>query len=114
MKLSNYMTIVVIVPETHADAIREAMANAGAGESEHYSHATFSVKGLTRFKPKKGARPAIGKEGVLETVKEERIETICPKECLEKVIEAIKKAHPYEETVIDIFQIYEIGYKTRR
>lgn len=113
MKLSDTMTIVVVVPETHADAMREALAKAGAGESEHYSHASFSVKGLTHFKPKKGARPAIGKEGVLETVKEERIETICPRDRLEKVIEAIKKAHPYEETVIDILPIYEIGYKKR-
>jgi hypothetical protein len=107
------MTIVVIVPEIHADAIREALAKAGAGESAHYSHATFSVKGLTRFKPKKGAKPAIGKEGVLETVKEERIETICPRKLLEKVIKAIKKVHSYEETVIDILPIYEIGYKKR-
>jgi hypothetical protein len=113
MKLSNYMTIVVVVPETYADAIREAMARAGAGESQYYSHASFSVKGLTRFKAKKGARPAIGQEGVLETVKEERIETICLKDRLEKVIEEIKKVHPYEETVIDILPIYEIGYKKR-
>jgi len=61
--------------------------------------------------PKKGSKPFIGEENVLETVSEERIESICSKKCLEKVIEAIKKAHPYQETVIDIYPVYQIGIK---
>ncbi len=113
MELSNYFTIVVIVPETHADILREAMAQAGAGETPHYSHGSFSIKGTSRFMPKKGARPFIGQIDVPETVVEERIETICSRECLERVIAAIKKAHPYEETVIDIFPVYDIGIKKR-
>lgn len=111
MKLSDYVTIVVIVPESHADLIREVMGQAGAGKSDRYSHGSFSVKGVSRFMPKKGSQPFLGQEGVLETVVEERIETICSLECLETVIVAIKRSHPYEETVIDIYPIYEIGYK---
>lgn len=113
LELSNYVTLVVIVPESHADIIRDIMGKAGAGESEHYSHGSFSVKGISRFMPKEGSQPFQGEKGVLETVVEERIETICSRDRLEKVVEAIKKAHPYEETVIDIFPIYTIGYKTR-
>jgi len=111
LALSEYVTLVVCVPESHADAVREAMAKNGAGESPHYSHGSFSVKGTSRFKPKAGSNPFIGKEGVLETGVEERIETICHLDKLEIVVEAIKKAHPYEEMVIDIYPIYEIGYK---
>ncbi|MGC2595202.1 MAG: hypothetical protein WA347_02855 [Rhabdochlamydiaceae bacterium] len=111
LKLSSYVTIVVIVPESHADLIRAVIGQAGGGESEHYSHGSFSVKGTSRFMPKKGSHPFLGQEGVLETVAEERIESICSLERLETVIQAIKKAHPYEETVIDIFPVYEIGYK---
>jgi hypothetical protein len=111
LKSSGYVTIVVIVPESHADLIRTVMAQVGAGESEHYSHGSFSIKGTSRFMPKKGSRPFLGQEGVLETVVEERIETICSLERLETVVQAIKNAHPYEETVIDIYSIYEIGYK---
>jgi len=113
LKLSDYVTIVVIVPESHADLIREVMALAGAGESEHYCYGSFSVKGTTRFIPKKGSQPFLGQEGVLETVIEERIETMCLLERLEQVVEAIKKAHPYEEAVVDIYPIYQIGYKKR-
>ncbi len=113
LKESEYVTIVVVVPETHADLIREVMGRTGAGESEHYSHGSFSVKGIGRFMPKKGARPFLGKEGVLETVVEERIETICSRKYLEKVVAEIKKAHPYEVTFIDIYPVYEIGHKKR-
>lgn len=110
--LSNYATIVVIVPETHADAIREAMGKAGAGKTEQYAFGSFSAKGTSRFIPLSGSHPFIGTENNLETVAEERIETICSLELLEDVINAIKLAHPYEETIIDIYPVYKIGIKT--
>lgn len=109
--LSNYVTLVVTVPETHADHVRDAMGRAGAGETERYAFGSFSVKGVGRFMPKQGAKPFVGQENVLETVLEERIETICSREHLQTVIAAIKEAHPYEETIIDIYPIYQIGHK---
>jgi hypothetical protein len=111
---SEYVTIVMTVPETHANQVREAMGKAGAGRVGNYSHCSFSVKGIGRFKPEEGARPFLGKEGEMETVVEERIETVCRTDYLERVLEAIKKAHPYEETVIDIYPVYQIGRKTRK
>jgi len=73
------------------------MGEARAGESEHYAFGSFSVKGFSRFMPKAAAIPFLGKTSVLETLIEERIETICEKSKIEKVIEAIKTAHTYEE-----------------
>lgn len=108
---SNYVTIVVTVPESHADKMRETMGRAGAGKMGNYSHCSFSVKGTGRFLPMEGANPAIGQRGVMETVAEERIEAVCAKECLEHVLEEIKQAHPYEQTVIDIYPIYQAGIK---
>lgn len=106
------MTIITTVPETHADQVREAMGRSGAGRVGNYSFCSFSVKGTGRFKPEAGANPFIGQQGVLETVDEERIEAVCRKEKLEKVIEAIKQAHPYEETIIDIYPVYQMGRKS--
>ena len=111
MELSDYVTIVITVPETDADGVREAMGRAGAGKVGDYSYCSYSVKGIGRFIPNKGAAPYLGKEGVLEEVIEERIETVCCRAVLEQVLEEIKKAHPYEETVIDIYPVYEIGRK---
>lgn len=111
MKQSDYVKIFVTAPETHADIIREAMGKAGAGIIGNYSYYSYSVKGIGRFKPEKNANPYIGKTGALEEVIEENIETVCHASLLEHVIEEIKKVHPYEETVIDIQPVYEIGRK---
>ena len=102
LKQSDHVIIIITVPETHANAVREVMGRAGAGKIGHYSHCSFSVKGIGRFKPDKGANPYIGKEGDLEEVVEERIETVCNRAVLQHVLEAIKKVHPYEEPVIFI------------
>ncbi len=112
LPLSHYVTLVITVPETHANAVREAMGKAGAGQVGDYSYCSYSVKGIGRFMPKEGAKPHQGTIGILEEVPEERIEVVCDRTLLESVVEEIKKAHPYEETVIDIFPIYELGRKT--
>lgn len=111
MELSDFVTIVFTVPETHADIVRTAMGKVGAGKIGNYSHCSFSVKGTGRFMPNPGSHPFIGQENVLEKVAEEKIETVCNREILPKVLEEIKKAHPYEEMVIDIYPVYEIGRK---
>jgi hypothetical protein len=106
--ISKNVKIVVFVPETHTDVVREAMGRAGAGIIGNYSFCTFSSKGVGRFKPEKGANPHIGNIGKLEKVIEERIETICSREKLQDVIKAIKKVHPYEEIAMDIYSLDNI------
>lgn len=97
--------IVVFVPQTHADIVRESIGNAGTGKIGNYSFCTFSSIGVGRFKPESGANPYIGEIGKIELVNEERIETICDRENLQKVIESIKKVHPYEEIALDIYPL---------
>jgi hypothetical protein len=111
LERSDYVTIVFTVPETHANQVREAMGRAGAGKIGNYSYCSYSLKGIGRFMPNEDATPYLGKEGVLEEVVEERVETVCSRVLLEHVLEEIKKAHPYEEMVIDIYPVYEIGRK---
>jgi hypothetical protein len=97
--------IVVGVPESHADAVREAIGNAGAGKFGNYSFCSFSSKGVGRFLAGKGSHPAVGTIGKLEEVIEERIEVTCQKDLVDTVVKAIKKAHPYEVPVIDIYPL---------
>lgn len=103
--MSEMVKLVVFVPETHAERVRKAMGEAGAGIVGHYDFCSFSVKGVGRFKPKKGAHPTIGRVGKLEEVVEERIETVCEKKKLEKIIKAVKKVHPYEEIAFDVYPL---------
>lgn len=97
--------LVIFVPESHTDIVREAMGKAGAGKIGNYDFCTFSTKGIGRFKPNDKANPHIGESGKLEEVVEERIETVCSKELLPKVLEAIKKVHPYEEIAYDVYPL---------
>ena len=102
---SDNVKIVVFVPETHTDIVREAMGKAGVGKIGNYSYCTFTSKGIGRFRPDTGANPYIGEIGKFEEVVEERIETVCSRENLQNVIKVIKEVHPYDEVALDIFSI---------
>ena len=106
------MKLVVFVPESHADAVREAMGKTGAGRIGNYTYCSFSSKGVSRFLPGNGARPAIGKVGNPESVEEERIETVCDKQILAEVVAAIKEVHPYEEVAMDVYPLLFVNIKT--
>jgi len=113
LELARYVTIIVCVPSTHVEVVKKAMWQAGAGKWATYSCCTFSQKGIANFMPSEDSTPFIGQDGQLLSAAEERLEMPCALEDLENVIEAIKKVHPYEETVIDIIPIYQIGIKTK-
>ena len=78
--MGEMVKIVVFVPLTHADLVRDAIGGVGGGVIGNYTHCSFSAKGVGRFKPQKGASPAIGEIGKLEQVEEERVEFVCPKD----------------------------------
>ncbi len=63
------------------------------------------------------AHPTIGQIGKIEKVVEERIETVCYKKDLDKIIEAIKRVHPYEEVAFDVYPLvlnpHETTYKEK-
>jgi hypothetical protein len=102
---SKNVKIVLFVPETHTDIVREVMGKAGAGVLGNYTYCTFSTKGIGRFKPEQGSTPHIGKVGKLEEVDEERIEVTCSRERLEEVMKEIKKVHPYDEIAYDVYAL---------
>lgn len=92
--------IATTIPETHLQAILEAVAAAGAGVVGHYTHCSFVVEGIGRFKPDEDAQPAVGARLIVNQEPEIRIETFCLREDMERVVEALRAAHPYEEPVI--------------
>lgn len=101
--------IVTFVPSENADAVRDAMGKAGAGQIGEYSFCSHSVKGTGRFLPSENANPHIGQSGKLETVEEERVEVICDRDKAKEVIAAMKSAHPYEEVAFDIYPLVSEG-----
>lgn len=102
--------IVVYVPVANAEELREAMGKAGAGKIGNYSQASFSVRGIGRFRPEAGAKPYVGVVGKIEEVAEERIELVCEEASLPKTLAAIREVHPYEEPAIDIYPLADFSF----
>lgn len=100
-----FVKIAVFAPVSHSDEIRRALAEAGAGHIGNYDFCSFTSVGTGRFRGLEGTTPFIGKPGRIEETREEKIEVICPKKILEKVLKAVKAVHPYEEPAIDIYPL---------
>lgn len=75
-KKGDLYTVTVYVPISHADTVRKAMSIAKAGylHGDNYDSASFSVKGVGRFRPLENATPTIGCVGALVEVDEEMIQ----------------------------------------
>lgn len=101
--------VIVYAPIADAEKIRQVLGNAGAGRIGNYDFCSFSVRGIGRFRPLKGANPAIGQLDNLTEVEEERIEVVVEKQYLEDAIFAIREAHPYEEQAIDVIELKDLG-----
>ncbi|KHE70417.1 Nif3-like dinuclear metal center hexameric protein [Halobacillus sp. BBL2006] len=101
--------LTVFVPEDHANSVRNAISEAGAGHIGNYSHCTYQISGEGTFQPLDGTDPYIGSIGKLEIVKEKRIETIVPKSKLTAVLKAMEHAHPYEEVAYDLYPLLNEG-----
>ena len=91
-----YRRIDVYVPETHAEAVKQAMFEAGAGRIGNYDCCCFQTVGRGQFRPLDGASPYLGSAGQVEHVTEWKLEMIFPEEKLREVISALRRAHPYE------------------
>ncbi len=98
--------LVVFVPVESVAEVSNAVFAAGAGAIGNYSNCGFGAEGTGTFLPLEGAKPAIGKKEKLEKVLEIRFETIVPAEKVDKVVTAMKKAHPYETPAFDIIKLY--------
>ena len=101
--------IVVYVPKTHEDKVREALGKSGAGHIGNYSDCTFNTDGKGTFRPLEGTNPFIGELDKLEVVDEVKIETIVTQRILGGVISSMIKAHPYEEVAYDLYKLENKG-----
>ena len=97
--------VIVFVPLTHTEIVREAIGKAGGGIIGNYDYCSFSTKGTGRFKPNYKANPHIGQANKLEEVEEEKIEFVCDRSNAKRIIDEMKKVHPYEEVALDIYPL---------
>src|ERR1700749_1281148 len=78
--------LVTYVPISHAEQVRNALFNAGAGNIGNYSECSFNADGEGTFKGNEDSNPYVGEPGFRHTENEIRIETVYPANLESKVI----------------------------
>lgn len=102
---ASLLQLVVYVPLEHAEIVRNALFEAGAGSLGNYNEASFGVQGSGTFKALEGSSPYLGSINSRETVDEIRLEVIVEQWKSHQVLEAMKLAHPYEEVAYQLFAL---------
>ena len=97
--------LVTFVPHEHSGTVLTALYDAGAGQIGNYTNCSFSIDGEGTFKPTEHANPTIGEKHVQEIVSERRIEVLFPSYLQVRILNALRKAHPYEEVAFYITRL---------
>lgn len=103
------LKMVVYVPASHYEQVRQAIFSANAGHIGKYDSCSFGVRGTGTFRALEGANPFIGSLNKLEEVEEVRLESVFYESQTKQVIESMMKAHPYEEVAYDIYKLHNHG-----
>lgn len=105
--------LTVFVPQESKEEVLSALFEAGAGNIGNYDQCSFQLTGSGTFRGNEHSKPKVGNQGIKEIVEETRIEVVIRKHDLVKVLNSMKKSHPYEEVayyVSDLLnQNQEIG-----
>lgn len=100
------LKLYTYVPLANKEEVLAALFEAGAGHIGEYSECAFQTEGTGSFKPSENANPTIGEAGgKREYVKEVKIEVIVPFYKSNAILQALKKAHPYEEVAYELIPL---------
>ena len=97
--------LVTFCPIESAETVRSALFEAGCGNIGNYDECSFNIAGTGTFRALEGAHPFVGEIGKRRHESEERIETIFSSGLEKNIINALFKAHPYEEVAYDIYPL---------
>lgn len=99
------LKLVTFVPHAHAEKVRKAMFEAGAGSIGNYDSCSYNVEGTGTFKAQENAHPFVGEHNEFHAEPETRIEVILPSYLKNSVVNALLQAHPYEEPAYDLIPL---------
>lgn len=99
-----YRKLVTYVPTAYEDAVAEAMCEAGAGTVGKYTDCTFRTAGTGTYTGTEEDE-GFSEVGELTRTEETRIEATVAVDRIDEVCEAIRQMHPYEEPIIDVFEM---------
>ena len=103
--MSAMYKIEFYVSVADADKVKSAVFAAGGGRIGNYDCCCWQTSGTGQFRPCEGSNPRIGRKGAVEKVEELKVELVCDWSCLDAVVAALKKAHPYETPAYQYWEV---------
>lgn len=97
--------LCVYIPVSHIESVKAAMFDAGGGKIGNYDRCAWQVLGCGQFRPLENSNPHLGQLNQVETVDEYRVEMVCDPSLIQRVVNAMKQAHPYEEPAYDVVRL---------
>ena len=91
---------------SHLEQVKAAMFEVGAGRIGNYERCAWQSAGTGQYQPLPEADPYSGTEGQLESAEEYLVEMVCEDQLIDKVIDALLEAHPYETPAYSAWPIY--------
>lgn len=104
-----YFKLEIFIPETHFKQLQVALQEVDAGHIGKYDSCLSYSKVIGTWRPLDGTNPYIGVNGEISEEAELKVEVCCKAEKLPETIAAIKKIHPYEEPVINVIPLFDVG-----
>jgi len=95
--------VAVFVPSSHMVEVANAVFSAGAGVIGNYINCMNDYEVSGQFMPVEGSNPILGTQDKLEKIVERKLEFFVDSFNLNKVLEAMKKAHPYETPAYAVY-----------
>ena len=93
------------VPAAQAEAVKAAVFAAGAGRLGHYDLCAWETAGTGQFRPLPGSHPTVGATGEVARMSELKVEMVCGEGCLQRALQALVRAHPYETPAFEYWPI---------
>ena len=100
--------LVFFVPEEYLESVKRAVFNTGAGRLGNYKQCCWQSLGQGQFCPMDEAKPFLGKHNQLQYVAEYKVELVCGDEFIQAAVDALKKAHPYEEPAYEVYKLFDL------
>ena len=107
--MSQYLKLEIFIPESHFTALQKALQSVDAGHIGKYDCCLSYSKVIGTWRPLAGTHPYIGEENVISHEEELKVEVTIVAERLKETIAAIKEIHPYEEPVINVIKLEQVG-----
>ncbi|MEY8848074.1 Nif3-like dinuclear metal center hexameric protein [Psychroserpens sp. XS_ASV72] len=94
--------LTTYVPNENTETLRKALFQAGAGNIGNYDNCSFNSEGIGTYKGNENSNPTLGEKGKLHSEPETQVSVTFNTHVENKVLNALFKAHPYEEVAFEV------------